>query len=383
MIAPRATVAQRRTKPPRQRIVNGIPGIGLTDHEPASALEPAVKHLVFRLGLTALARTGAARIAAPVTRGAGAILMFHHVRPHAPRAFEPNRILEITPEFLDATLTHVKRRGYEIIPIGALRERLANPRGRFVVLTFDDGYRDNLVHALPVLDAHRAPFTIFVTTGFADRTATMWWADLEEALDRLPEATIDGRRMALSDPAAKTRAFGHVAAMIRRQPWEDSRTTLDALAAIAGVDGAARVDRYCLDWTEIRALDQLDLCTIAAHTLTHPLLARMRDAEAMHEISASKARLEEMLARPIQHFAYPVGDPSAAGPREFQMTAEAGFATAVTTRPGVLFPEHAAHADALPRVSINGLYQSIQDVDVLLSGAAFALFNRGRRINVG
>jgi peptidoglycan/xylan/chitin deacetylase (PgdA/CDA1 family) len=375
--------ALSRTKPLAQRIVNGIHGIGLMDHEPVSSPRPAVKHLLFRMGLTALARTGAARLAAPLTRGTGAILMFHHVRPHVPRDFEPNRILEITPEFLDATLTHVKRRGYEIVSIGAVPERLANPRGRFVVLTFDDGYRDNLVHALPVLDAHRAPFTIFVTTGFADRTATLWWADMEEALDRLTEATIGGRRVALEDPASKTRAFAQIAALIRRQPWDESRAMLDGLSASAGVDAIARVDRYCLDWTEIRALDGLDLCTIAAHTLTHPLLARMRDAEAMHEIAASKARLEAMLARPIHHFAYPVGDPSAAGPREFQMTTEAGFATAVTTRPGVLFPEHAAHADALPRVSINGLYQSIPDVDVLLSGTAFALFNRGRRINVG
>jgi peptidoglycan/xylan/chitin deacetylase (PgdA/CDA1 family) len=341
-----------------------------------------LKHHVIRLGLSALAATGASRLVAPWTRGLGAVLMFHHVRPYLPRDFEPNRILEISPEFLDDALTHVKARGYEIVPLGQLPDRLRDPRGRFVALTFDDGYRDNLVHALPVLQRHAAPFTIFVATGFADRVATLWWSDLEEALDRLPEVELDGDILPLDDPGGKRRAFDRIAGSLRRRSWADSARLIAAIAAEARVDAAERVDRYCLDWNEIRALDGLGLCTIAAHSVSHPLLARMESAEAAREISGSKQRLEEMLGRPVQHFAYPVGDPSAAGPREFALAAEAGFATAVTTRPGLLFSGHAAHLHALPRLSINGLHQSLREFDVLLSGAAFALFNRGRQVNV-
>jgi peptidoglycan/xylan/chitin deacetylase (PgdA/CDA1 family) len=342
----------------------------------------ALKHLAFRLGLNALAFSGASRLAAPWTRGAGAILMFHHVRPYVPRDFEPNRILEITPDFLDKVLGQVRRRGYEIIPLGKTPDRLRNPRGRFVILTFDDGYRDNLVHALPVLERHGAPFTIFVTTGFADRTARLWWSDIEEALDLLPEVEIDGDVLPLDDPRQKLQVFDRIAALIRRQPWSRSAALISAIAAEARVDAAERVDRYCLDWTEIRALDTHPLCTIAAHSVSHPLLALMEQADAQREITQSKARLEAALGRPVQHFAYPVGDPAAAGRREFYSAAEAGFATAVTTRPGVLFQGHAAHPHALPRLSVNGLYQSIRDFDVLLSGTAFALFNKGRRVNV-
>ncbi|MGL4241712.1 MAG: polysaccharide deacetylase family protein [Beijerinckiaceae bacterium] len=341
-----------------------------------------MKHLVFRLGLSALSASGASRLAAPWTRGLGAILMFHHVRPYIPRDFEPNRILEITPDFLDAVLTQVRARGYEIVPLGQVPDRLQRPRGRFVALTFDDGYRDNLVHALPVLQRHAAPFTIFATTGFADRTATMWWSDLEEALDRMPEVDIDGDVIELTDVGSRQSAFDRIAGLIRRAPWAASAQLLQRIATQARVDAAERVDRYCLDWTEIRALDGLDLCTIAAHSVTHPLLGRMEAEAAATEISDSKTRLETMLGRPVQHFAYPVGDPPAAGPREFATAAEAGFATAATTRPGVLFAEHAAHLHALPRLSVNGLYQNIRDFDVLLSGAAFALFNRGRKVNV-
>jgi peptidoglycan/xylan/chitin deacetylase (PgdA/CDA1 family) len=342
-----------------------------------------LKHLAFRLGLSALAATGAARVAAPWTRGSGAILMFHHVRPYLPRDFEPNRILEITPGFLDAVLTMAEKRGYEVIALGDVPARLREPTGRrFIALTFDDGYRDNLVHALPVLEKHRAPFTIFVTTGFADRTAPMWWSDLEDALDRLDEVTVLGRNWSLGTPAEKTLAFTQITAGLRARDWNTARDTTAAIAAKAGVDTLERVERLCLDWREIKALDGLDLCTIGAHTLTHPLLALQSASDAQTEMAASKARLEAMLGRPVHHVAYPVGDTGAAGVREFGIAREMGFATGVTTRPGVLFSDHGAHLHALPRLSVNGLYENARDFDVLLSGAAFAIFNKGRRLNV-
>ena len=96
----------------------------------------------------------------------------------------------------------------------------------------------------------------------------------------------------------------------------------------------------------------------------------------------SRAVIEAVLGRPPAHLAYPYGDPTTAGPREFRIAAELGFKTAVTTRPGMLFPAHRDHLTALPRVSLNGNWQDIGYCEVLLSGAPFALWNRGRRLNV-
>ena len=86
---------------------------------------------------------------------------------------------------------------------------------------------------------------------------------------------------------------------------------------------------------------------------------------------------------PDRHLAYPVGDPTSAGLREFQLAADAGFDTAVTTRPGHVFPEHAEHLHALPRVSVNGLFQTEAALKGILSGVPFLAWNRGRRLNVG
>jgi peptidoglycan/xylan/chitin deacetylase (PgdA/CDA1 family) len=99
-------------------------------------------------------------------------------------------------------------------------------------------------------------------------------------------------------------------------------------------------------------------------------------------MAESVARIKDMLGVSPEHFSYPFGDPSAAGPREFVMARDLGLKTAVTTRPGVLFPEHREHLTALPRISLNGLFQRLRYMTVLTSGAATALSNRFQRINV-
>jgi peptidoglycan/xylan/chitin deacetylase (PgdA/CDA1 family) len=83
----------------------------------------------------------------------------------------------------------------------------------------------------------------------------------------------------------------------------------------------------------------------------------------------------------VLHLAYPYGDKVAAGPREFALAHGCGFKTAVTTRPGMIFPESAAHLTALPRVSLNGNYQDARILPVLTSGAATAMWNGFRRID--
>jgi peptidoglycan/xylan/chitin deacetylase (PgdA/CDA1 family) len=92
-------------------------------------------------------------------------------------------------------------------------------------------------------------------------------------------------------------------------------------------------------------------------------------------------RIEDALQRPVVHLAYPYGDRFAAGRREFALARTAGFKTAVTTRPGMIFPENAAHLTALPRVSLNGNYQDARILPVLMSGAATAMWNGFRRID--
>jgi peptidoglycan/xylan/chitin deacetylase (PgdA/CDA1 family) len=134
-----------------------------------------------------------------------------------------------------------------------------------------------------------------------------------------------------------------------------------------------------MGWEELAELAADPLVTIGAHTVTHPMLAKLPDKAVRSEMDLSRSVIEAGLAKRPEHLSFPVGDRTSAGPREFKMAAELGFKTAVTTRPGVLFPQHAERLTALPRISLNGEYQRLRYVRVLLSGSATAMWNGFRR----
>jgi peptidoglycan/xylan/chitin deacetylase (PgdA/CDA1 family) len=346
------------------------------------------RHQLFGAGFRALAASRADRWLAPLARGVGVILMFHHVRPWEPRDFAPNRILEITPDFLATTVNTLRSEGFDIIPIDDLPSRLGQARTArpFAVLTFDDGYRDNLEHGAPILRRHGAPWALFVTTEFADGRGRLWWLELEEAVARLDRVALDLGEARLDLPcrtaAEKQAAFEEVYWRLRAGPETALRDAIAALGRAAGIDPQALTAKLCLGWDELRILARDPAVTIGAHTVSHPMLAKHDAATVRRELRDSRTAIEQRLGRAVTHFAYPVGDCTSAGPREFEASRDAGFTTAVTTRPGHVFAAHAGHLHALPRVSVNGLFQTEAALRALLSGVPFLIFNRARQLNV-
>jgi peptidoglycan/xylan/chitin deacetylase (PgdA/CDA1 family) len=343
------------------------------------------KKQIISSGFGFFRRTGLHRLAAPVTRGAGAILMFHQVRPWVPRDFAPNRLLEITPDFLDAVLTRLKALDFAIVDLDTALTMIAHRTEKpFAALTFDDGYKDTRDIALPVLEKHAAPFTMYVTTGFAERAARLWWIELEEAIARLSHVCVlvDGQRFDLpaASAAEKAAAFATLYKALTDGSEDQLLTVIAGLAQQAGIDARSIPEDLCLDWARIEEMSRHPLCTIGVHTLTHPRLGKLIDAQMRQELAESRAIIEAHIGRPAVHLAYPIGNPVAAGPREFAAARKIGFQSAVTTRPGMIFPAHDARRMALPRLSINGDWQSLDVVEILLSGVPFALWNKGRLV---
>jgi peptidoglycan/xylan/chitin deacetylase (PgdA/CDA1 family) len=340
---------------------------------------------IINAGFAFFRATGLHRGLAPLTRGLGAILTLHHVRPRRPDAFEPNRLLEIEPDFLEAALGRMASLGLDFVSLDEALRRLGQPgERRFVALTFDDGYRDLIDHALPILERHRVPFAAFITTGYAERTAQLWWLELEHAVRHLDEivATLGGSELRLScaSPEAKGEAFRTLYALLRGGPEDRLREVCATLAVQAGLQPGALAAHLCLDWEGVRRLARHPLCTIGAHTLTHPMLAKHDAAVMRRELAEGRARIEAQIGLPVRHVSYPVGDASSAGTREFAAAAALGFCGGVTTRPGMLFADHRATPTALPRLSLNGLWQDLDNLEILLSGVPFALWNKGRRV---
>jgi peptidoglycan/xylan/chitin deacetylase (PgdA/CDA1 family) len=346
------------------------------------------RHNVIRAGLEALYFTGAHHVLRPIFAGIGAIFMLHHVRPRRADAFQPNRHLEVTPEFLRLTLQHLRNNDIDIVPMDELHRRLAagDLSRRFACITLDDGYRDNRDFALPVLREFDAPCTVYVASDFAQGTGRLWWIALERLIAKLEriETEIGGTVIAMDTgtPAAKQASFDRLHDQLRALPGgQDLRREMATLCARYHFDETEISRELCLPWTELQRFAEDPLVTIGAHTITHCILARQSDAVAEQEIAISRARIESTLQQPVQHLAYPYGDKPAAGPREFALARHAGFKTAVTTRPGMLFPECAGHLTALPRVSLNGNYQDRRILPVLTSGAATAMWNGFRRVD--
>jgi len=348
----------------------------------------ALRNVVLRAGFETLYFTGAHRLLRPLLGGVGAILTLHHVRPPRPDAFQPNRLLEVTPRFLDDVLTGLRRSAVDIVTLDEMHRRLTECdfRRRFVCLTFDDGYRDNLRYALPVLKKHAAPFAVYIPTSFPDRLGELWWLTLEQVIARQTRLALvmegEDRRYDCYSVEAKYELYDHIYWWLRSLDDEaDLRRAVRDLATRYHVDAAAICDTLCMDWGEIEQLAAEPLATIGAHSVNHVMLRKAGDQAARREMHNSASVIEAALGRRPRHFSYPLGDRNSAGPREFRLAAELGFKTAVTTRPGVLFAEHAAHLTALPRISLNGEFQQPRYAKVLMSGAATAMWNRFRRVD--
>jgi len=348
----------------------------------------ALKKTIIRTGLETLYFSGAYQILRPFVSGIGAILTLHHVRPLRPDLFQPNRLLEITPQFLDDVLADLRRSEVDLVSLDEMHRRLVeqNFRRRFVCITIDDGYRDTMQWAYPILRRHQAPFTVYIPTSFPDRLGELWWLVLEAVVARNDQisVTIKGREEAFrcASVAEKRDVFDRLYGWLRSLATEDElRTVVRALGARYHVDTAAFCDELCMGWEELKTLAADPLVTIGAHTVNHVMLAKVPERLARLEMEMSRAVIEAALGTCPAHLSYPVGDKTSAAAREFRIAGELGFKTAVTTRPGVLFPSHRDHLMALPRISLNGEHQQLRYVRVLLSGAATAMWNGFRRVD--
>jgi peptidoglycan/xylan/chitin deacetylase (PgdA/CDA1 family) len=346
-----------------------------------------LRKTVIRAGLETLFFSGAHLMMQPFVGGVGVILTLHHVRPPRRDGFQPNRLLEVSPTFFADVVGKLRRSRIDLVSLDEMHRRLTEGdfRRRFVCLTFDDGYRDVLQWAYPILRKHEVPFALYIATSFPDHIGELWWLGLEAVIARNERIglIIDGReqRFDCGTVAEKRELFEQLYWWLRSRETEDElRVIVRDLCARYGFDLGTLCGELCMGWGEITELARDPLVTIGAHTVNHFILKKAPERVVRGEMEMGRAVLEAAVGFKPQHLSYPLGDPNSAGPREFAIAAELGFKTAVTTRPGMLFAAHGKHLTALPRISLNGEFQQRRYVNVLMSGAASAIWNGFRRI---
>lgn len=287
--------------------------------------------------------SGIAKALALRYAGRGTIFLLHSIG----RTFFPDELLSCPASVLEDALCWLKNNRICVVSLDVALERLrGSSTEKFCVLTFDDGFADNLTYALPIMERYEAPFTVYVTDGMLNGDIDAWWLGLAALIrtrDRveLPEL---GCRFDCEDRASKKRTFAAIRSLIALN-WETLAAVKAAIAA-NGIDYHALARAEGLSTEQLRLLAASPLVTIGAHGARHINLARASEAEAEQEMTASRRLLEGIIGREVVHFAYAFGD---CGPREARIAQRVGFRSAVTTLRGTLFPEHLNHLHALPR----------------------------------
>ncbi len=346
---------------------------------------------LIKTGLDVLYFSGCAALSRQALRGRGTIFCLHHVLPAQNNRdlFSPNSQLEITPQFLAEIIELVRRRGYETLSLSDAISSLEKPAARskpFAVFTLDDGYKDNQVHGQPVFQKYNCPYTVFVVPGIVEGTTELWWRVLEQIISEnsLVAVSISGQDFSLQTDtiSQKKSAWSVIYPILRDAPEFEQRRIIREMAERYQIDLRAFCNNLAMNWTEIRTLARDPLCTIGAHTLNHYLVAKLSPEDAKCEMQQSAAIISLKLGMPVKFFAYPYGDESAAGPRDFAIAKELGFVASLTTRKGVVTTAHVQHQQALPRVMVSGRFNSIRYIDCLISGAPTFLLNGFKTLNV-
>jgi len=264
----------------------------------------------------------------------GEILMLHSVVEKKSQ-LEANQVLEVTPAFLEQTILNYKSAGYKFVSLDQVQSMVERKKRhwrflpKFVSFTLDDGFVDNYEQAYPVFKKYNCPFTIYVTTNYPDKKAQFWWIQLEKVLLKNENVTINGVEYDCSDLEKKNQAFLE----IRKKIFSvDAEITMRALEQLFKDNDCSDMNSLALSWEQIIELAAEPLCTIGAHTVSHPALPTLSDEKIRKELSEGKKRIEEIIKKPVKHFAYPYGR---FDERVVQLVMEQ-FSTAVTTKWGLI-----------------------------------------------
>jgi peptidoglycan/xylan/chitin deacetylase (PgdA/CDA1 family) len=343
---------------------------------------PSDSRFLQRLGLELAYFSGYARLMQPWTGGAGVVLRFERVRPRGVGRFQPHQSREVTPEFLDRTISALQRWNLEIVSIDEVCRRavtLAAPR-RFVCLTFDGGYKDLIEWAYPILSRHRVPFAVYVPTAFPDGVGEIWWLALEAVIanERRISLVIDRKELhfTIAGSAEKYQLHEFLRSWMRSLSPSDLSAAINDLCRRYSVDLAALSRKAAMDWNDLAKLAADPLATIGTATVNYPVLARLKDDDAWREMTMGRAVAQSALGREIRHFAYPFGDRAAFRRQEVALAAQAGFASAASAIAGVVETAGRTGLHELPRIAWDGRLRSLRAMRVMLSGATFGAANR-------
>lgn len=214
-------------------------------------------------------------------------------------------------EFIDAS---------DLLNRGKTHETLQKNK---VIITVDDGWRDNLLNIIPIAHFNKIPITIFVTTEPLIEGGAYWWSYIKEGVKQgITTCTV---------------------------PFLKTLPNIKRMSVVNHVKSIVSLERECMTVEELKAISDSPYLHIGAHTLTHPILINCSDEQAELEISQSKSILDAIIPTPVDRFSFPNGDYTN---REVDLLKKHGYQLAFTTKPAFIKPNLGLDLFRLPRFEV-------------------------------
>ncbi len=286
------------------------------------------------------------------------ILNYHRIGEPAQSPFD-RALFSATPEQFEAQVAWLTHH-FDVIGADDLENVLSQRRGRFVMLTFDDGYRDNYETAFPILRRHGITATFFLATGFLDQPRLPWWDEIAWMVRRTRRWSVDlsawGTDAVAVDDPDRTECIHRLLTTYKRLSGDRSEAFLDFLADVLETGRAPqhRAEKLWMTWNMVREMHAAGM-HFGGHTVNHPVLANLNEPSQAAEIRGAKTRIEHELGTTIELFSYPVGKPETFTETTRRLLEQHGYRWAFSYHGGyVSFRAGSRDWDrwALPRVAV-------------------------------
>jgi len=283
-------------------------------------------------------------------KGKGAILVYHRVVKDEEIEEDLELGLTVSCSNFEKHIKEIKSK-YKICSMDEFIKNLKKKTNEFMVaITFDDGYKDNLYQALPILTKHEVPASIYVTTRFLNEEVDIWWYELGEVIQNRKEINFEYQRkkfnFLLDNKKRKFLAYQNLMKLFKSIKIDAQNELIEK---ITNTKKRKNYSDICLNSEEILMLEKNPLITISSHGHNHQNLKILNYEEVKYEITKSLEVLENIINRKVKHFAYPFGGKDQVSTREYNLIEDMNFDSAVI---GSVYPIKDCNFFSLPRIYV-------------------------------
>lgn len=307
-------------------------------------IKTVVKHQLLR----------SAKKADYLANGACLVLLYHRVADYQT---DPQQLC-VTPAHFDSHISFLKE-NYNLLTVESFTETLLNqtkfPK-KSVLVTFDDGYADNYLFALPILERHKAQALFYVCTGNLNSNREFWWDELERHIllsEKFPkqfEINVKGKLLkAIDSKADRLKLYENLLPCLRAVHVAERNQLMNMISEMTG-NTSPRSELRSMTYDELKSMARSSSAVVGAHTVNHPSLAACSAGDQFTEISKSKEFLEDILKQQISHFSYPFGTKSDFDQTTLKIVNDIGFKVTAANFPYIV--NRNSHPHAFPRFLI-------------------------------